>query len=101
MRVDELIDQAGFPDSSLPYRCHHLAMSSFGLFESLMQHLNFWVSPDKLGEPTDNGGLQTPADDASTGQFIDLDRFCHALDGYGSSCMDAYESFDQSKGGTR
>src|SRR5712691_2186511 len=70
--MDELVDQARLPDSSLPHHGHGLALARPGPLQCVGEGLKLGLPSHKAGEPAGSAGLQTLVESTHPDQRKDL-----------------------------
>ena len=79
MGVGELPVEPGLADAGLADNRDDLAVPRLGSLEGLAELLQFAITADKAGEPTDGCGVQPGAHGPCADEFVDLDRLREAL----------------------
>ena len=70
--MSEFVEEAGFPDASLPDDRHDLAVSDLGLLQGLVQGGELCMPPHKGGQPPRRKRLPGRASRASAHQLAHL-----------------------------
>jgi hypothetical protein len=96
--VDELVDQARFPDPRFADQGHHLAVPRLGPGQHLLQGHEFRLPPDKARQSPGGSRLQTSANGARLDQLEHVDGFRQPLDRYWPQGIDPHQPFHQPQG---
>ena len=98
--VETFIDEAGLPHPRFSHQGDHLAMTRVRPCQSLVERLQFLLSPYKGREAPRSRGLQAPTQTTDAHQLKDLDGLLQSLHRHRPQRGDLHQPLHQPQGST-